>query len=264
MAVSRADAPCRLIDPIKATILDSKGRILKAVPGALTAHILPADPGYVRVLAPDTPTLVATLQWQLPCSDGPVALQVAMLSPSPAELKLPRQPCTVAPISQSYFLLARVGETVPGQTCPFGSLTLAIDPHAVRTADTYLWAVTATTRTRLLCRTHAGIAAAIETRSGAVVSAISGNPAQQDTMAWTDLFRPGRTEFVGYLSWTNPCSDTPVQLVVRFEDGSYGRSTQLNLPRQGCRSGPIGTSRFQIDLGVPVKRVSGSTSTAKP
>lgn len=263
-AVSRSDAPCRLIDPIKATIFDSNGHILTAVGGTLTAHILPTDPGYVTVLAPHTPTLVAQLAWALPCSNGPVELQVAGLSPSPAELKLPRQACTYAPISRSYFSISRVGDTVAGETCPFGSLTLMIDPHSVRTAGTVRWAVTATTRTGLLCRTHAGIEATIEKPDGTVLGVISGNPARQGNDVFQDLFRPSRPELVGYLTWSNPCSDTPVQLVARFEDGSYGRAARLNLPKQACVAGHLVTSHLQIDPGIPLTRVSGTTTTAKP
>jgi hypothetical protein len=250
-ARSRAEAPCRLVAPIRARALDSVGRVVVG-----DATVAPTDPGYVSFLTSDTPALVAQLNWTLPCSDGPVDLEVSGIASVPARLALPRQPCQGS-IGQSSFTITAAGPGVAGGPCPFGSLVLAIGRQSVRTADTVRWRVTATSPANLLCRIHSGIEATIETPDGNALR-VSGNPARQGEQ-FQDLFPPGRPQFVGYLSWTNPCSDTPVRLVVRFENGRDGQAARLELPKQACAAGPIETSHFQIDLGIP-----GTASSPAP
>jgi hypothetical protein len=229
-ADNRSDTPCRVSAPIKATIHDSAGRIFTAVRGTLTALVLPTQPGYVNVLAANAPTLIAELKWVLPCSNGPVELEVAGFSRTPARLDLPRQPCASS-ISQSFFQLVRVGDTVAGEPCPFGSITLTIDPKPAKRGNTLRWAVAGTGHTGHLCRTH-GLEADIETPDGKVLTAIPGNPAVQNDV-FEDLFVPSRPEFVDYLRWSDPCSAGPVVLVVRYHEG-MSTGGRLSLPRQRC------------------------------
>jgi hypothetical protein len=250
-AENRSETACRVSAPIKATIHDSNGQILTAVSGTLTAAVLPNEPGYVSALAHNTSTLVGQLVWVLPCSNGPVELEVAGFSRTPARLKLPRQACIVG-IDRSRFSMLPVGDTVAGETCPFGSLTFTIDPHVDQQGGSSTWTVTATTRTSVLCRIHAGIEATIEKPDGTVLTDIPGNPARQRDQ-FQDLFPPSRAMAVGYLEWTSPCSGVPVRLVVRFLDGSYGLPARLTVPRQTCNTS-LALPRTHFDVTGPTRK----------
>lgn len=161
---------------------------------------------------------------------------------------------------------------VPGGLCPTGSLTLAFDQglHESGSGPGYTstsWLVLATANTDLICRWHGGLDAVIATPDGTVVGGIPGNPADQVEFGdgQQDLFRPGHGVYVATLTWKNPCSTGPVQLVVRFLDGSFGQPARLNLPRQQCPT-TRRASHFDIGLGAldssngPLP--SGSTTTA--
>jgi len=245
-AVNPSASDCRLTGVIKATIRDAHGNVLTGVTGTRTAHFEPTA-AYVGALVPDTPTKVAHLNWVDPCSSGPVELEVAGFSPHTARLTLPRQPCAAGPISDSVFSVDGPGP-IGGSTCPSRSITLDIAPNGETTAGTTRWSVVGTSHANFFCRTHAGIDARIETVDGTVLDAIPGNPARQGE-TFRDLFVPGRPEIVAFLVWTHPCSDTPVNLVASFRDGSTGT---LGLPAQPCPGGTIGTSHFAIDSRIPV------------
>jgi hypothetical protein len=260
-AESRAAHTCRLDTPITATVLDAAGQIVTTVRGASNAEVVPTDNGYVSDLKPNTPTLVAQLHWTHPCSDGPVDLEVAGISSVPARLRLPRQPCEGA-ISQSR-LMMYAGEQEG--TCPFGSLTIAIDPRAAEAAGGTMWVVTVrASHVKVACRLHDGFIATIETPGGTVLREVAGNPAGQGGY-YHDVFTPKRPLIIGALIWINPCSDGPVDIVVRSKDASYGNPARRSLPRQPCRTGPVTTSRFRFELNLPTLtgRAVGTTTTAK-
>lgn len=158
---------------------------------------------------------------------------------------------------------------VPGGPCPAGSVTLAFDPKnaASNGADTFYWPVIATAHTKVVCRMHEGLDAAIETSERAVVGGISGNPVD-NAQVLQDLARPGIPTLLGYLTWAHPCSTAPVQLLVIFHS-HIGPPARLNLPTQSCATGGgplVGPSHFEVDPGIPVFRVGSTTTiaTAKP
>jgi RNA polymerase sigma-70 factor (ECF subfamily) len=132
-ARSRADAPCRLITPIKATIHDSAGRVLTSVAGTLTADVLPTDAGYVSELAPDTLRVLAYLDWRNPCSAGAVTLEAAGPSAQVGRLPLPRQPCA-AGTTQSLFTMRPAAPVAVVMAGPgdFGDLYREHYPRLVR------------------------------------------------------------------------------------------------------------------------------------
>ncbi|MDQ1466451.1 MAG: hypothetical protein QOH10_866, partial [Actinomycetota bacterium] len=244
-AVNPSASECRLTGVIKATIRDADGNVLTGVTGTRTAHFEPTA-AYVGALVPDTPSIVAHLNWINPCSSGPVELEVTGFSPHTARLQLRRQPCADE-FNSSVFSVDGPGP-IAGSTCPSLSITLDIAPNGETTAGTTRWTVVGTSHANFFCRTHAGIDAKIETVDGTVLDAIPGNPARQGE-TYRDLFVPGRPEIVAFLVWTHPCSITPVNLVASFRDGSTGT---LSLPPQLCLWGPVGTSHFAIDSMIPV------------
>jgi hypothetical protein len=223
VAVTRSDTPCRPVGTITATISDS-GHGLASV-----SHTLDALHAAI-VLAPDTPTVVANLAWNKPCSAGPVEFDVTGVAAAPARLTVPRQSCASKPNGGSDLVLEP--RLLPGGACPKDSIVLTIDPHAVSIGTTTRWTITGTARTDVTCRTY-GLDADIETPDGKVLTGIPGNPAVQNDQ-FEDLFVPSRREFVDDLSWSAPCSVGPVVLVVHYHDGMSGSGARLNLSKQRC------------------------------
>lgn len=249
MARSRAETPCRPVAPIKATIVDSNGHIVTAVAGTRTAALLPTDAGFVSELVPDSPTIVAYLDWQNPCSNGPVELDVNGFSPTTARLKLARQPCASGPITTSNFRIEGAGP-IAGASCPPGSVDLGITwDENVGGLNLFTARIGAFSHEKLLCRTHAGLDVTIETLDGRVLTEIPGNPARQGE-TYQDLLRPSVNQIIANITWTNPCTTTPVQIVVRFHDFGYGQPQRVKLPTQICRAGPVSASRLRISTGA--------------
>ena len=155
-----------------------------------------------------------------PCSNGPVELEVAGFSPSPARLKLP--PTVHDRTSADRSSRSSRPGPVAGRTCPTRSITLddrperrrepvapSAGPSPQRLGPVFSAGPTPASRRRSRRSTAPCSMRSRATRLGRATS-------------FQDLFVPAHAEFVGYLSWANPCSATPVRLVVRFEDGSYG------------------------------------------
>ena len=249
VATTRSDSPCRLVGAFTASISETGfggGRVGQSFD----------NPEYATELQPRTPTVVAYFAWNHPCSDRPAELDVTGISAVPANLAIPRQRCASKPKGTSSFLIEP--PLVVGGPCPAGSITLTIDPDPERTGSTLHWAITGTAHNDVACRTH-GLKAKIENADGTVLG-VSGNPAVQNDV-FEDIYSPSKPEIADYLSWSNPCSDGPVLLVVTFSDGSNGPPARLTLPRQPCTAGAI--SRFKI-TGPTQFQIDTSTTTAKP
>ncbi len=135
--------------------------------------------------------------------------------------------------------------TAGTQSCASDAITVTIDPNFEGTAGTWHWPVIATAHTTAPCRIGGVIEAAILDASGAIITTIPGNPAQHPPVGdgFVDLLQPNIPTVVAHLGWANPCSDGPVRLEVT----GFAPTAHLDLARQPCAAGPIGTSHFQVE-----------------
>jgi hypothetical protein len=125
------------------------------------------------------------------------------------------------------------------------TLTIKLETHLASLGATN-WTVSATAHTNYVCRVHEGLEATIETPDGVVVGAIVNNPAEPNQY-FQDLFRPGTPTVAAHVTWSQPCADRPLQLVVR---APYAKATTIAIPKEKCVWGPIEESRLGIDGAV--------------